>query len=138
MMNGHQFHRRSYGLPAKQAEVGEHCSQRRMGTGRRPGAAGKENVGISNEMREQPRTPKTQGFLSDVRRLRVSRDLRNTREGGSDGKTVNIPLPAIQDKPRPGSDTAAARRNRRLNGVGIYTETGQYREPTGNRIAQVI
>ena len=81
MMNGHQFHRRSYGLPAKQAEVGEHCSQRRMGIGRFPGAAGKENVGISNEMREQPRTPKTQGFLSDVRRLRVSRDLRNTREG---------------------------------------------------------
>ena len=61
--------------------VGEHCGQRRMRTGRSAGASGKENVGISNEMRGEPRTPKTQGFLSDVRRLRVSRDLTETREG---------------------------------------------------------
>ena len=52
-----------------------------MQTGRSAGASGKENVGISNEMRGEPRTPKTQGFLSDVRRLRVSRDLTETREG---------------------------------------------------------
>ena len=35
--------------------------------------------------------------------------------GVPDGETVNIPLPAMQAGPGPGDDTAASRRNRRLN-----------------------
>ena len=69
-----------------------------MLTGRFAGASGKENVGISNEMRGEPRTPKTQGFLSDVRRLRVSRDLTETREGHRMDKRLIFRYPDIGRK----------------------------------------
>ena len=82
----------------KERAVGEHCSQRRMCTGRYAGAAGKENVGISNEMRVRPRTPKTQGFLGDVRRPRVSRDLMDTRKGDQMAKRLIFRYPDIGRK----------------------------------------
>ena len=47
---------------------------------RSAGACGKENVGISNEMDIEISTPKTQGFLNNAKRIRVSRGLRSSRE----------------------------------------------------------
>ena len=78
-------------------------------------------------MRVRPRTPNTQGFLNNVRRIRVSEQRQTDQgksgpngypRGGPDGRAVNIPLLAIQAEMRPRSDTAASRRNRRLKDVG--------------------
>ncbi len=61
--------------------VGEHSTQRRRWNVSSAGACRKANVGISNEMNEETFTPKTQGFLNNVKRIRVSRGLRRTRKG---------------------------------------------------------
>ena len=132
-MNGHQSHRRSHGIDGSRW-VGEHCSQRRRQTGRSAGAAGKENVGISNEMRVRPRTPNPEQRQTDQGKSGPNEHPR----GESDGQTVNIPLLAMQGETRPRSDTAAHRRNSGLNAVGSNSESGQYRESTDERIAQVI
>ena len=61
--------------------VGEHSTQRRRWDVNPVGACRKANVGISNEMNEETFTPKTQGFLNNAKRIRVSRGLRRTRKG---------------------------------------------------------
>ena len=61
------------------------------------GAAGKANVGMSNDNAgDETRTPKNQGFLINVNRIRVSRVLRiTTKTWEADGKLVNIPTPVL-------------------------------------------
>ena len=57
------------------------------------GAYRKANVGISNEMNEETFTPKTQGFLNNVKRIRVSRDLSGSREAHVMAKRLIILYP---------------------------------------------
>ena len=55
--------------------------------------ARKANVGMSNDKTgEKPVHRKTEGFLINVNRIRVSRVLRGERKRSFDGQQVNIPV----------------------------------------------
>ncbi len=57
------------------------------------GEARKANVGISNDKTGgKPVHRKTEGFLINANRIRVSRVLRGERKRSFDGQAVNIPL----------------------------------------------
>ena len=74
---------------------------------RRAGAAGKENVGISNDNvcrnihTENPRIPQ-QRYTTEGKP-----GTKGNPKGAPDDEAVKIPPPALQEIVRPGSDTAA-------------------------------
>ena len=56
------------------------------------GAAGKENVGISNEKTDEKSVRrKTKGSLFDAKQTRVSRDLRSSRKANLMGNGLIFP-----------------------------------------------
>ena len=78
--------------------VGEHSARRRRWDVSSAGACGKENVGISNEMDVETSTPKTQGFLNNAKRIRVSRDLSGSREAHVMAKRLIFLYPHIRSR----------------------------------------